>query len=269
MVPWYTIEPPTSGLCPKHCTCATNIIDHDVGDILEGYYENHVVRITEQLQRTPASKEHLLHYAASTYWEAKADLLKVPPHLMDLSAPLPPCVTRMVERQIDGMMEDFDDLEEWFFAFPKAPSHEKESILLGYEDGSYTATLKKRREDRATDLARMQISSVSDESLPIFGSPFKKLKQSTLTQSFEEKIEVFPSKEVIDLTDKQALIVTDRKSKSLFDLTTKPSYLSPPSVRLLVQERDHTDSARTPAVEPPRACQFSYTTPPQDQKKRG
>jgi hypothetical protein len=66
-----------------------------------------------------ASKEHLLHYAAWSYWEGKAKLLKIPPHLMDLSAPLPPCVTHIVERQIDGMLEDFADLEEWFFAFKK------------------------------------------------------------------------------------------------------------------------------------------------------
>jgi hypothetical protein len=64
-----------------------------------------------------ASSEHLLHYAALSYWEGKAALLKIPPHLMDLSAPLPPCVTHIVERQIDSMLEDFVDLEEWFFAF--------------------------------------------------------------------------------------------------------------------------------------------------------
>ncbi len=96
---------------PQHCTCVENIFDHDVQDSLEGYYKNHVERITEQLQRTMASKEHLIHYAASSYWEGKAELLKIPPHLMDLSAPLPPCVTHIVERQIDGMLEDFADLE--------------------------------------------------------------------------------------------------------------------------------------------------------------
>ncbi len=71
----------------------------------------------------------MLDYAASSYWEGKAELLKIPPHLMDLSAPLPPCATHIVQRQIDGMLEDFVDLEEWFFAFEKAPAHEKKPSL--------------------------------------------------------------------------------------------------------------------------------------------
>jgi hypothetical protein len=129
MVPWYTVEPPTNGLCPKHCMCVENILHHDVWDSLESYYKNHVVRITEQLQRTIASKEHLLDYAASTYWEGKAHELKIRPHLLDLSAPLPPCVIHIVERQIEGMLEDFVDLEEWFFAFQTAPEHRKKTFF--------------------------------------------------------------------------------------------------------------------------------------------
>jgi hypothetical protein len=89
----------------------------------------------------------------------------------------------------------------------------KKTILQGYEDGSYSATLKKRHEDWATFLY-----AISNNSLPIFGPPCKKLRQSTLTQSFnnfpgEDKVDVRPTKEVIDLTDKQPPIVTDRKPR--------------------------------------------------------
>ncbi len=66
MVPWYTVEPPTNGLCPKHCTCAVNIIDHDVQNCLEDYYESHVLRITDQAERTRATKKDLLDYASDS-----------------------------------------------------------------------------------------------------------------------------------------------------------------------------------------------------------
>ena len=254
MVPWYTVEPPTNGLCPKHCTCAVNLIDDDVQHCLEDYYDLHVSRITDQAERTQATKEELLHYASTAFWECKAEVLKIPPHLMDVTAPLPPCVSQIVERRVDGMLEDFDDLEEWFFAFKNAPAHEKQYLLDGYEDGSYSRTLQKRREDRATFLALNEsysVAAVAALPLPVFGPPSKKLKQTTLTQS--EKSVIRPTTQVIDLTDSTKLpMVTDRKPKARVDHLTKPSYLSPPSTRNL-------------EVNTSPACQSSFTTPPPNQ----
>jgi hypothetical protein len=51
------------------------------------------------------------------------------------------------------MLKDFVDLKEWFFAFKKAPAHKKQTILDGYEDRSYSATLKKRHDEWAIFLA--------------------------------------------------------------------------------------------------------------------
>jgi hypothetical protein len=100
MVPWYTVKPPANGLCPKHCKCTQNSIDHDIQSCLEGYYERHILRIMEQAKCTKATKEYLLQYAAAPYWEGKADSdqLKISYHLMDLSAPLRPCMTPIVKR---------------------------------------------------------------------------------------------------------------------------------------------------------------------------
>jgi hypothetical protein len=261
MVPWYTVEPPTNGLCPKHCSCAVYILEHDVRNCLEDYYDHQVLRITEQAERITATKDQLLHFASTSYWEGKAEFLKIPPHLMDITAPLPPCVSPLVERQLEGFLEDFNDLEEWFFAFKKAPTHEQQSTLEGYEDGSYSATLKKRREDRATFLALTASYTVEDPPLPLFGPSSKKLKQTTLTQSYTESLDdqkpvARPMRQVIDLTISKPPKVTDCKQKARrVDHTTKPSYLSPPSTR-------------TPEVEPPFASQFSFTTPEQHDKMR-
>ncbi len=67
-----------------------------------------------------ATKEELLDYASTSYWECKAKVLNFPPHLMDVTAPLPPCVAHIVERRVNGMLENFDDLEVWFFVLSDA-----------------------------------------------------------------------------------------------------------------------------------------------------
>ncbi len=66
--------------------------------VSEDYYERQVLRITDQVDRTMVTMDHLLHLASISYWEGKAEYLKIPPHLMDITAPLPPCMTPMVER---------------------------------------------------------------------------------------------------------------------------------------------------------------------------
>jgi hypothetical protein len=271
MVPWYTVEPPTNGLCPKHCRCALTNLDNDIQPCLEGYYERRVLAITEQTERNAVTKEYLLEYAASPYWEGKADALQIPHHLMDLTAPLPPCVVNIVTRQIDGMLEDFSDLEEWFFAFKKAPAHEKQDILDGYEDGSYSATLKKRRDERATFLALNESYAASAaDPLPLFGPPSKKLKQTTLTQDFNQFPGMEPdggaddNKEVIDLTHKLAASLDDRKPKAIIDLTYNPSQPSTqtPGSNLPTWESPPKASSMKAGLEPPSALDFRFKTPP-------
>jgi hypothetical protein len=269
MVPWYTVEPPTNGICPKHCRCAHHNLDNDIRPCLDGYYERRVLAITEQTERNEVSKEILLEYAASPYWEGKAEELQIPFNLMDLTASLPPCVAKIVERQIDGMLEDFDDLEEWFFAFEKAPAHEKQAILDGYEDRSYSETLKRRRDDRATFLALNEsYAAAAADPMPLFGPPSKKLKQTTLTQDFNE----FPgmvgagaeeNKEVIDLTHKPQSSIDDRKPKAIIDLTyipRQPSTQTPGSNQGCASPPKACNTK--PILEPPSALDFSFKTPP-------
>jgi hypothetical protein len=268
MVPWYTVEPPTNGLCPKHCTCAVLIVDNDVQDCLEGYHDRQAWAISEQTERTDATKESLIAFASTTYWEGKADLLKIPPHLMDITAPLPSCVRHLVERRVDGMLEDFNDLEEWFFAFNKAPAHEKESIIAGYADGSYSGTLKKRREVRATLLAVTESYSVAADPLPIFGPSSKNLKQTTLTQDFTDvpSVQQVHAKDspLIDLTNHPPQPHKDGKRKAVIDLTRRRNR----SPILTVGEAVLTHNTVTSAsdLKPPTAVAFRFTTPPHHKK---
>ena len=74
MVPWYTIEPPTNGLCPTHCRCGVSIWDNDLVPCLDAYYERHCRDITKQVERSEATKESLLEYAAAPYWEGLRSL---------------------------------------------------------------------------------------------------------------------------------------------------------------------------------------------------
>ena len=226
MVPWYTVEPPQNGVCPKHCTCAKYIVDEYVQETLECLYENHVTDITEQFpaRQTPTSKSMRMS-ASSTYWHNKADQLCINPDLLDLSAPLPPCVALLVHGHIDNMLDDFANLEEWFFGFENAPPHEKEDILEGYRNGTYPAILKKRRYDRAIALALIDPLSKVDDANTLFGPPTKKLRQTTLTQAFNE----FPDADedskpkaavaVIDLTLKRPTADYASQSESVIDLT--------------------------------------------------
>ena len=273
MVPWYTVEPPPNGLCPKHCRCAEFLIESDVQPCLEGFYERHVLAITEQAERSKATKESLLEYAAPSYWEGKADELKIPYHLMDLSAPLPPCVALIVERQIDGMLEDFSDLEEGFFAFKKAPAHKKQAILDGSEDGSYSATLKKRRDERAIFLALNDTPSAASDPLPLFGPPSKKLKQTTLTQDFNEfpRLELAApicNQDVIDLTLKPPPSLAGGKLTSFIDLTRtsfKSSVQTPRSQQVVVSPPKAGNLS--PDFESPSALDLTFRTTPKHQKK--
>jgi hypothetical protein len=267
MVPWYTVEPPTNGLCPKHCRCIDDIIDNDVQACLEGYYERQVFRITDQSERVPATKEFLLEFASSSYWEAKADSLKIPYNLMDITAPLPPCVTNVMDRQLDGMLEDFNDLEEWFFAFKKAPAHEKQTIMDGYRDGTYSDTLKKRREDRATFLALTESYSVPADPLPLFGPPSKKLKQTTLTQDFQDlpvvPVVQQPKPAVIDLTHKPPMLHQDGKPKAVGHPTRRRTESSTRSPSMLVPPTSqHIASPLNSELKPPSAIDFCFRTPP-------
>jgi hypothetical protein len=272
MVPWYTVEPPTNGLCPKHCRCVVDIIDNDVQASLQAYYETQVLRITDQAERLQATKESLLHYASTSYWEGKADLLQIPHYLMDILAPLPPCVAHIVARQLDGMLEDFNDLEEWFFAFKKAPSHEKQTILEGYEDGSYTATLKRRRKDRATDHALTEPDSVPADPLPLFGSPSKKFKQTTLTQDYQG-LPVVPVVQpvkpaVIDLTDKLSPQPKDRTPEAVFDPSSRRTESSKRSPARMVHHASQPKASPLKSdLKPPSAIEFRFKTPPPHQKK--
>jgi hypothetical protein len=195
MVPWYTVDPPINGLCPKQCSCAEKIVDEYVSETLECYYSNYVCDITEQfVARELPTKESILKSAADTYWHNKADMLCIRPDLLDLSAPLPPCVANLVESNVDHMLDDLKDIEEWYYAFEKAPTFEKNDIIDGYQDGSYRDILKKRRSDRALDLVRLESVSPIVEEPPLFGPPTKKLKQTTLTQVFPD----FPEKETVE-----------------------------------------------------------------------
>jgi hypothetical protein len=208
-------------------------MENDVQPTLETYYERHVSAITEQVERSEPTKEFLLEHSTGPYWEGKADQLKIPYNLMDLTAPLPPCVSLIIARQIDGMLEDFNDLEEWFFGFKKAPPHEKQTILDGYEDGSYITTLHRRRDERSVFIPLNDSgAAVVDPALPIFGPSSKKLKQTTLTQDYNE----YPGLKsilanqtnlpVIDLTPQPTSSYRGAKRKSIIDLTRKPVKLS-------------------------------------------
>jgi hypothetical protein len=261
MVPWYTIEPPTNGLCPTHCRCATSIYDNDVQPCLDAFYERQCFVITEQVERSEATKEFLLEYAAAPYWEGKADELKIPYNLMDLTAPLPPCVSLIVSKAIDGMLEDFNDLEEWFFGYKKAPPHEKETILDGYADGSYTATLKRRRDERDVFLILNESRASAVDPLPLFGPSSKKLKQTTLTQDFHE----FPGLEPV-LANKTNLQVIDLtrnppspgggKRKAIIDLTRNPvksSVQTPPSSKnhQVIGSQPHSENKKKFVIDSP------------------
>ena len=85
---------------------------------------------------------------------------------MDLSAPLPPCVADIVAVRINTMLDDFIDLEEWFFAFDKAPTHEKDAILEGFVNGTYHDTIKKRRKDCLPSKAHMNLVSEAENTPP-------------------------------------------------------------------------------------------------------
>jgi hypothetical protein len=99
----------------------------------------------------------------------------------------------------------------------RPPPHEKQTILDGYEDGSYSATLKKRRDERAVFLALNESRGAAVDCLPLFGPSTKKLKQTTLTQDFNE----FPGLEsqVIDLTHKPPPSSDGGKRKAVIDLS--------------------------------------------------
>jgi hypothetical protein len=271
MVPWYTIEPPTNGLCPTHCRCGVSIWDNDLVPCLDAYYERHCRDITKQVERSEATKESLLEYAAAPYWEGKADELKIPYNLMDLSAPLPPCVSLRVARAIDGMLDDFNDLEEWFFGYKKAPPHEKESILQGYTDGSYTATLKKRRDERDVFLILNETRASAVDPLPIFGPSSKKLKQTTLNQDFHEipgVEQVLANKTkhqvVIDLTPNPPPSSGAGKRKAIIDLTRNPvkSSVQPPpsSNNQVIGSQSPPENKKKFVVDSP------FRTPPQHRK---
>jgi hypothetical protein len=229
MVPWYTVKPPQNGVCPKHCTCAKYIVDEYVQETLECLYENHVTDITEQFpeRQTPTSKSMRMS-ASSTYWHNKADQLCINPDLLDLSAPLPPCIALLVHGHIDNMLDNFANLDECFFCFENAPPHEKEDILEGHRNGTYHAILKKRRDDRAITLALIGPLSEADDANTLFGPPTKKLRQTMLTQAFNE----FPDADedsrpkavaVIDLTLKRPTADYNSQPESVIDLTKNAS----------------------------------------------
>jgi hypothetical protein len=215
-----------------------------------------------------ATKEYLLQYVAAPYWEGKADQLKIPYHLMDLSAPLLPCMTPIVERQIDGMLEDFVDLKEWFFAFKKAPGHKKQTILDGSKDRSYSATLKKRCNGRAIFFALTASYLVAAHPLPLFGPSSKKLKQTTLTQDFNkflgvEHVKGNNSKALLGLTNKPPQLDKDGKSKAIINLTSRHSESSRRSpTRNTVKAGQHKAASRNLLLEPPSTLEFRFTTPP-------
>ena len=243
------------------------ILDIDVQPCLEGFYECHVLAITKQAEHPKATKESLFEYASPSYWEGKADELKIPSHLMDLSAPLPPCIAHIVKRQIDS------NFEEWFFAFKKSPAHEKQVILDGYEDGSYSATLKKRRDERAIKLALHETHITSVDPLPLFDPPSKKLKQTTLTQDFNE----FPGMElvmansnqqVIDLTHNITPPIDGGKPQSTIDLTRnhfKSSLQTPRSHQAVVSPPKA--GKMQPVTQPLSAHDPMSRTATEDQKK--
>jgi hypothetical protein len=278
MVPWYTVEPPINGVCPKNCSCEMRIVDEYVKETLECHYDRYVTDITEQFsERRLPTKKSLRKSASSSYWHNKADQLCIRPDLMDLSAPLPPCVAGIVSDHIDSMLEDFMELEEWYFGFDKAPRHEKDDIVDGYVSGTYREIIKKRRDDRALALLAHSQSFTAAEDNPLFGPPTKKLRQTTLTQVFNE----FPSADqspedckpqaVVDLTNKKQLGVKDLQSKVsinvVIDLTNNQSSILAMHPQVA---KDHKKlQARTPDPNHgDTANQSCFTTPPPHQKTR-
>jgi hypothetical protein len=274
MVPWYTVEPPINGLCPKSCSCAKFIVNEYVQETLECLYDRHVNDITDQFPecQTP-TKKSLQQSASSCYWHNKANQLCINPDLMDLAAPLPPCVSDLVLDNIQNMLEDFVDLEEWFFAFEKALQHEKDDILEGYVNGTYRTTIKKRRDDHAIAF------NVIADNQPVFGPPAKKMRQTTLTQVFngfnadDRSLDNCKPKAVIDLTKKQPGAVQGHMPKFLFnvtiDLTNHHPVLAREQSHAVEDYNPHIATAPHPHHRNNNVHHSSFTTPPPYPKTRG